>query len=80
MSEFSTPFVNLRWMLQQIGKRESPIYALNRKLTVSAFFLVRIIPIPVYWFVVGWTWYYNQYTQCDIPIKLIMAISGQRSK
>merc|ERR1712228_269134 len=63
-------------MLQQVGKRGSKIYAINRKLTIFAFFLVRIIPIPIYWYAAGWNWFYNGYENCDLPIKLCITISG----
>ena len=76
MSEMSTPFVNMRWILQQLGKRNDPIYATNRTLTLYSFFLVRIMPIPIYWYIAGWSWFHDGYKDCDMPIKFIITISG----
>ena len=59
-----------------MGKRNDKVYAINRHLTVYAFFLVRILPIPVYWYTAGWGWVHNAYQHCDLPVKLIMVISG----
>jgi len=49
LSEFSTPFVNMRWMLLQVNLRQTVIYSVNRHMTFWAFLLFRILPIPIYW-------------------------------
>jgi len=50
ISELSTPFVNFRWILSASGKKESRIYMYNGLAMTFAFFLSRIVTIPIFWY------------------------------
>lgn len=76
LSEFSTPFVNLRWMLNQLELRQSRLYDLNRKITFYAFLFFRICPIPVYWLVAIYNIRQPDFDKLDIPLKAILLVSG----
>ena len=76
LSEFSTPFVNLRWILNQLNLRQSRIYDLNRKITFYAFLFFRIIPIPIYWSVAIYNYRTQTFSNLDIPLKTILLVSG----
>jgi len=49
LSEISTPFLNFRWFLQQMGDRSSALYNFNRFAFFGVFALCRIATIPRYW-------------------------------
>jgi len=49
LSEISTPFLNFRWFMQQMGDRTSALYNLNRYAFFVVFALCRIATIPRYW-------------------------------
>jgi len=52
MAEFSTPFVNIRWMLYAIGLKNTRRYKINGALMTLSFFLCRIFAMPFYWYFV----------------------------
>ena len=76
LSELSTPFVNCRWMLQQMNLRNSKLYEFNRSVTVYAYFVCRILPIPFYWTIAAINWSNDGYKNCDMFIKIIILTSG----
>jgi len=76
LSELSTPFVNCRWMLQQMNLRNSKLYEFNRSVTVYAYFVCRILPIPFYWTIAAINWSNDGYKNCDMFIKIIIFTSG----
>jgi hypothetical protein len=49
-SEGSTPFVNMRWVLHTLNRKNSKLYVTNGLLLLFAFFLVRIITIVPNWY------------------------------
>lgn len=49
LSEFSTPLINGRFFLQELGMRESKLYGINRTCTMLAFCTCRILTIPKFW-------------------------------
>lgn len=51
-TELSTPFVNLRLLLHQIGiSKSSTWYIMSAVMMAISFFVVRILPIPWHWWV-----------------------------
>ncbi|CAG5106536.1 Oidioi.mRNA.OKI2018_I69.chr1.g2887.t2.cds [Oikopleura dioica] len=56
LSEFSTPFVNLRWILVSIGLKNTRRYKINGVLMTASFFLCRICTFPIYWYYVARVW------------------------
>ena len=76
LSELSTPFVNLRWMLLQVNMKESIFYSINRKLTFYAFVLVRIIPIPIWWSAYAYHFGSEEFKNLHILTKLTIVLSG----
>jgi len=53
--EFSTPFVNLHWLMDKVGIKNQLIIKINGALVLIAFFVVRIVFGLYYSFLV---WYY----------------------
>ena len=52
MAEFSTPFVNLRWILSAIQyPKTSPLFIFTGSALTFAFFTSRILPIPLFYYV-----------------------------
>ncbi|GFO41459.1 transmembrane protein 56 [Plakobranchus ocellatus] len=50
VAEFSTPFVNQRWFLTQLGyEKSSAVFVSNGVAMALTFFLVRIAVMPSYW-------------------------------
>ncbi|RUS69228.1 hypothetical protein EGW08_023012, partial [Elysia chlorotica] len=50
VAEFSTPFVNQRWFLTQLGyEKSSAMFVSNGVAMAVTFFLVRIAVMPSYW-------------------------------
>ena len=76
LSELSTPFVNLRWMLLQVNLKESIFYSINRKLTFYAFILVRIIPIPIWWSAYLYHFGSEEFSNIHILSKITIVLSG----
>ena len=76
LSELSTPFVNLRWMLLQVNMKESIFYSINRKLTFYAFVLVRIIPIPIWWSAYAYHFGSDEFTNIHVLSKVTIVLSG----
>lgn len=63
--EFSTPLVNMRWFFYICGYEKNSLhFFLNGILMTLAFFVVRIMSIPLFWFKV--------YTVLDSPVWLKM--------
>lgn len=56
LSEFSTPFVNFRWILVSIGLKNTRRYKINGILMTASFFLCRICTCPIYWYYVWKVW------------------------
>jgi len=52
MAEFSTPFVNIRWILYAIGLKNTRRYKINGLLMTISFFICRIFSMPFYWYFV----------------------------
>lgn len=48
-SEASTPFLNFRWFLLTLNKKDSRLYLINGILLIVVFFLVRIVTILPLW-------------------------------
>ena len=76
LSEFSTPFVNCRWILNQLDMRETNIYQFNRQATFYAFVIFRILPIPFYWAAALYNVRQPGIEKLDLPLKMILLISG----
>ena len=76
LSELSTPFVNLRWMLLQVNLKESIFYSINRKLTFYAFVLVRIMPIPIWWSAYAYHLGSDDFANVHILSKITILLSG----
>jgi hypothetical protein len=53
MAEFSTPFVNIRWILYAIGMKNTRRYKINGLLMTISFFVCRILAMPFYWYYVA---------------------------
>eukprot|EP00049_Salpingoeca_infusionum_P003770 m.70729 g.70729 ORF g.70729 m.70729 type:complete len:326 (-) comp12267_c0_seq1:1771-2748(-) len=53
LTELSTPFVNLRPILSDLGYRHSKLYLANALAILVMFFLCRIVNLTWYWVVVG---------------------------
>lgn len=49
ISEFSTPFVNFRWMLSKTGRKETTLYLYNGYMMTGTFFVFRVLLIPLFW-------------------------------
>jgi len=49
MSEFSTTFVNIRWMLSACEMKHTKLYFWNGFTMMSSFFLCRILLAPIFW-------------------------------
>jgi hypothetical protein len=50
LSEFSTIFVNIRWLLLTYNMKNSALYLINGGALIILFFTVRIIAIPPFWY------------------------------
>lgn len=49
ITEFSTPFVNFRWMLSNTGRKETKLYLYNGYMMTGTFFVFRVLIIPLFW-------------------------------
>lgn len=74
LSEFSTPLINGRFFLQEMGMRDSPIYAVNRICTMCAFCLCRIFTIPKFW--ISTYANYDEIMKCEGCLIAVLFISG----
>ncbi|XP_060553157.1 TLC domain-containing protein 4-B-like [Ruditapes philippinarum] len=52
MAEFSTPWVNNRWFLAEMGKRSSKVYFYNGCILTAVFFFCRIFTLPQCWYMI----------------------------
>lgn len=50
IAECSTPFVNLRWILLEFGKKDKSLYVFTGISMLITFILCRIIVIPWHWY------------------------------
>ena len=55
VTESSTPFVNLFWLMRELKKQKSAFFVFNSVLMVILFFICRVAPIPWHWWVFYWT-------------------------
>lgn len=75
LAEISTPFVDIRWMIDVLGySKTSPQNIINGVLMTLSFFIVRILVMPHYWYIV-----YTVYGTDDFNrighIQLILVVS-----
>lgn len=49
ITEFSTPFVNIRWMLSVTNRKDTKLYFYNGITMTATFFIFRICLIPPLW-------------------------------
>lgn len=52
MAEFSTVFVNNRWMMAEIGWKSSQLYFYNGVVLTAVFFACRILCMPQCWYMI----------------------------
>lgn len=74
LSEFSTPLINGRFFLQELGMRDSPIYAVNRICTMCAFCFCRIFTIPKFWMSTYAN--YEEIMKCEGCLITVLFVSG----
>lgn len=76
LSELSTPFVNLRWMLLQVNLKDTAYYSINRHLTFWAFFVARIVSIPIFWGAAIYHFGTPEWNELHWSIKTIVFTNG----
>jgi len=74
LSEFSTPLINGRFFLQELGMRDSALYGINRICTMLAFCFCRICTIPKFWMATYAN--YDMIMTCDYGIIFVLFASG----
>lgn len=52
ISEASTPFINARWILLELKKTQTKLYFYNGLVILALFGLVRVLVIPVHWYII----------------------------
>ncbi|XP_052774799.1 TLC domain-containing protein 4-B-like [Mya arenaria] len=52
MAEFSTVFVNNRWMLDALGMKSTRLYFWNGVVLTAVFFACRIVTLPPCWYLI----------------------------
>ncbi|XP_045159644.1 TLC domain-containing protein 4-like [Mercenaria mercenaria] len=52
MAEFSTPWVNNRWFLSEMGKKSSKVYFYNGCILTAVFAFCRIFTLPQCWYMI----------------------------
>lgn len=73
-TEFTSFFLNLRWLLIKAKLDSSPFFLVNGVLLFISFFVIRILPIPWYYWALlvsskkGWTLYECIGCLCSAPI------------
>lgn len=65
-TEASTPFVNFRWNLHEAGLKDHPIYLVNGLIMMFVFFLFRILPLPLMYYLGLQQW--NKLTSQSFPV------------
>lgn len=74
LSEFSTPLVNGRFFLIEMGLRDSSLYSVNRICTMLAFCFCRIFTIPKFWIATYFN--YDKILECDSKVVVVLIVSG----
>jgi len=75
IAEFSTPFVNLRWMLSALDKKSKEIYKINGYVMMLSFFISRIASIPWLWYTIAHVLPTNSYQQNLSTIQTVTWLS-----
>jgi hypothetical protein len=60
-TESTTPFVNLRWLLDKAGLRSSASYLINGILLMMTWLMGRIVFMAIYFFPLAWRHSHENY-------------------
>ena len=66
VNEYSTPFVNMFWVLRILKKQDSSLFVVNSLVMVTVFFVCRIFPL------IPWHWYVFYNTMFNSPAMVLL--------
>lgn len=75
-AEFSTPFVNLRWMLYLLGYKDTKLYMYNGFAMLGAFFAVRVGILPVFYYFMLKSFFEEGFQRLPVWMTLICLVSS----
>lgn len=75
LSEFSTPFVNLRGVLSEIGNKKGQLYVAASILMMVTFFLCRVVVIPLHTYALFAVLVSTEASTVSMSLKMTMVLN-----
>ncbi|XP_077869132.1 TLC domain-containing protein 4-B-like [Saccoglossus kowalevskii] len=77
LAEVSTPFVNLRWILDVTGYSKGSLFVIiNGLMMCFSFFMVRIAVMPLYYYMMYMVWGTSEFYRLSFGMRLAWVITS----
>ena len=76
ISEASTPFINVRWILLELKKTQTKLYFYNGLIILALFALVRVLVIPIHWYIIFMYTKASEWSSTPVLLRTIGVTAG----